>query len=114
MGAFEEKLVEVVAQKKEELGSKPNAELKELCETKGLAVGGGKEERIERILDKAQEDGELDKAVTRVIRSIRKEELMSMEKSVVVQLCEKLEVDAVVKDIMVERIISYEGEGGAM
>merc|ERR1711972_506993 len=111
--AFEAKLGEVAAQKKEELGSKTNAELKELCETKGLAVGGGKEERIERILDKVQEDGEFDKVVSKVIRGIRKEELMSMEKAVVVQLCEKLGVDAVVKAIMVERIISYEGEGDA-
>merc|ERR1712151_412431 len=42
---FEHKVDEILAKKKEELESKSNAELKEQCANKGLAVGGGKEER---------------------------------------------------------------------
>lgn len=36
---------------------------------------------------------------------------MSMDKAAVVKLCEQTGVDAVVKDIMVERIMMHESEG---
>merc|ERR1712185_296860 len=42
---------EFTAQKQQELESKKNAALKEQCAAKGLAVGGGKEELIERLID---------------------------------------------------------------
>merc|ERR1712021_176414 len=45
--AFEAKAGEAVNQKKQELDTKKNDALKALCVAKGLAVGGGKEERIE-------------------------------------------------------------------
>jgi len=112
--AFEGKIGEAVAQKKEQLDTKTNAALKDLCSAKGLAVGGGKEDRIERLLDEAQKDGGLDQVVSMNIRNKRKEELLSMDKPTVVQLCEKTGVDPVVKDIMVERILSHESEGGAV
>merc|ERR1712185_811378 len=94
-----------------EFESKNNSELKELCATKGLPVGGGKEDRVERLVDEAKKDGDFDKVVSRNIRSKRKAELMSMEKSAIVQLCEKTGVDPFVKDIMVERIMMQEDEG---
>jgi len=47
------------------------------------------------------------------MRSKRKVELMSMDKPAVVKLCETAGVDPVVKDIMVERIMSQESECGA-
>ena len=34
-----------------ELESKSNTELKELCSEKGLAVGGGKDERVARLIE---------------------------------------------------------------
>jgi len=46
------------------------------------------------------------------IRIKRRQELMSMDKSAVVTLCEKTGVDPAVKDVMVERILSLESEGG--
>merc|ERR1712139_279389 len=95
-----------------EFETKTNAALKELCVTKGLAVGGDKDDRIERLVDEAQKVGELDKAVSRNIRNKRKEELMSMDKPAVVKLCEKKGVDPFVKEIMVERIMLLESEGG--
>merc|ERR1711881_273380 len=104
---------EVATQQKEQLDDKTNAALKDMCSAKGLRVGGDKEERIERIVEEAQKDGDLDKIVCRNLRNKRKEELMSMEKPAVVQLCEKMSVDPLVKDIMVERIMMHENEGGA-
>merc|ERR1719506_2163392 len=71
------------------------------------------EDRIERIVDDALKDGDLDKVVCKNIRNKRKEELMAMDKPLVVKLCEEKGVDPVVKDIIVERIISHESEGGA-
>merc|ERR1711959_131627 len=108
---FESKVVEVAAQQKDQLDDKTNAALKDMCSAKGLPVGGGKEERIERLVEEAQKDGDLDKIVCKNLRSKRKEELMSMEKPAVVQLCEKVNVDPLVKDIMVERIMMQENEG---
>merc|ERR1719178_28680 len=110
---FEEKVAEVVAQKKEQLDKKALNTLKEMCASKGLPVGGGKEERIERLVDEAKKDGDVDKLVSKNLRNKRKEELMSMDKPAVVQLCEKLGVDPIVKDILVERIMMHESEGGA-
>merc|ERR1712106_172603 len=91
---------------------KTNAALKEMCESKGLAVGGGKDDRTERLAEAAQKDGDLDKIVSMNIRIKRRRELMSMEKSAVVTLCERTGVDPAVKDVMVERILSFESEGG--
>merc|ERR1719159_1644992 len=70
--AFEVKVSEAAAQKKEELETKTNAALKELCASKGLPVGGDKEERIERIVEEQKKDGEFDKVVSRELRNKRK------------------------------------------
>merc|ERR1719408_923658 len=85
-----------------------------VSEAKGLPVGGGKDDRIERLVEEAKKDGDLDKIVSVNLRNKRKEELMSMEKPTIVQLCEKTGVDATVKDVMVERILAQESEGGAV
>merc|ERR1712185_241886 len=98
---------------KQELEGKTNAALKEMCAAKGVAVGGDKEERIERIVDELQKEGDLDQVVSRNLRNKRKDELMAMEKPAVVKLCEQAGVDPAVKEIMVERLLMYESEGGA-
>lgn len=111
--AFESKIGEAVAQKKEELEAKTNAALKDLCGKQGLAVGGGKDDRIERLLEEAQKDGGLDNVVSMNIRNKRRQELMSMDKSDVVKLCDKTGVDPALKEVIVERILAHESEGGA-
>jgi len=111
---FDSKIAEAVTQKKEELDTKTNAQLKDLCASMGLALGGGKDDRIERLAEEAQKDGELDRIVTINIRNKRKEELMSMDKPSVLQLCEKMGIEPAVKNIIVERIIAHETEGGAV
>jgi len=111
--AFEAKVGEVLVQKKEQLETKTNASLKEMCSDMGLAVGGGKEERIERLVEEIQaaQQGELDSVVSKDLRNKRKEALMSMDKSAMLKICEDKCVDPMVKDIMVERIMSRESEG---
>jgi len=110
---FELKVDGVIAQKKEQLETQTNAALKDLCVAKGLPVGGGKEERVERLAEDIRKDGDIDKIVSINTRMKRKEELMSMDKPTVLKLCEKVGVDPLVKDIMVERILSQETEGEA-
>jgi hypothetical protein len=106
----EAKVGEIVLRKKEELESKSMAALKEICMTKGLPVGGTKEEKVERLLEEAQRDGEVDKVVSSMMRNARKDALMCMEKFDLSALCEKMNVDPFVKSVMVERILAYEEE----
>jgi hypothetical protein len=96
----------------DQLQSKSNAHLKELCESKGLLVKGDKEERIERILEEAKRAREFDKVVSFNLRNKRKEELMSTDKVAVLKLCEETAVDPFVKDVMIERIMAHESEAG--
>lgn len=109
--AFDGKVNEAADQMMKELEGKTNAALKEMCAAKGLALGGDKEERIERLVDEQKKEGAFDKIVSMSLRNKRKEELMSMEKPAVVKLCEKTGADPLVKDIMVERIMMHESEG---
>jgi hypothetical protein len=111
--AFEMKVDEVAEQKKEELDGKTNAALKEMCSKQGMAVGGDKEERIDRLVQELKKEGGLDKVVSSSIRNKRKAELMAMDKPAIVKLCEKNDVNPVVRDIMVERIMMHETEGDA-
>jgi len=110
--AFEMKVGEEVAKKQKQLESVSNAALKELCESKGLPVKGDKEERIERILEEATKEREFDKVVSLNIRSKRQAELMALDKTVVLKLCEEGSIDPFVKDVMVERIMAQESENG--
>jgi len=91
--------------------SESNATLKEMCAQKGLAVGGGKEERVARLGEKLREDPTLDAMVSKDLRSKRKQDLMAMEKKDVISLCEKMDIEPWTKEIMVERIIAHESEG---
>jgi len=111
--AFDMKVDEMAEKKKEELEGSTNAALKEMCAKKSLAVGGDKEERIERLVDEVKKEGGLDKVVSLDIRNKRKAELMAMDKPAVLKLCEKNNVNPVVRDIMVERIMMRESEGDA-
>lgn len=111
--SFDAKVEEVAEQKRQELEGKTNAALKEMCASRGLALGGDKEEKIERLVDELQKERELDQVVSRNLRNKRKEELMAMDKPAIVKLCEQTGVDPAVKDIMVERILTHESEGGA-
>lgn len=110
--AFETKVEEEAAKKGSQLESKPIAQLKELCASKGLPVKGDKEERVQLILEEAKKDQEFDRIVSANIRNKRKDELMSMEKPVVLKLCEATGIDPCVKDVMVERIMMHESEVG--
>merc|ERR1712070_910585 len=100
--AFDVKVGEAAEQMKKDLEGKTNAALKEMCSSKGLALGGDKEEKIDRLVEEILKEGELDQVVSRDLRNKRKAELMAQEKSAVVKLCEQTGVDPVLKEVMVE------------
>eukprot|EP00930_Biecheleria_cincta_P086141 TRINITY_DN754_c1_g1_i6.p1 TRINITY_DN754_c1_g1~~TRINITY_DN754_c1_g1_i6.p1 ORF type:complete len:517 (-),score=197.72 TRINITY_DN754_c1_g1_i6:174-1667(-) len=108
--AYGVKVEEVLAKKREELDARTAAELKQMCVNKGLKVGVGKEDRVERLLEEAKKDGEIDKVLKQQARSSRREELLTMDHVALRKLCSKAGVDALVKEVMVERLISHETE----
>merc|ERR1740121_2652728 len=55
--AQEEKVKEVVAKMRTDLSAKGNDDLKELCRSKGLALGGSKTDKVDRLLDAAKANG---------------------------------------------------------
>merc|ERR1719408_386664 len=48
---FERSVADAAKKRKEELDKKTNPQLKDICEEQGLALGGGKDERIERLIE---------------------------------------------------------------
>merc|ERR1719277_2157298 len=108
----EAKAEEVEAQKREELQARGANELKEMCAAKGLRLGKNGDERVDTLLEAARADGEIDKLVSSKLRDARKEELLAMDKEALKALCDPAGVDVLVKDVVVERILSYESENG--
>merc|ERR1711865_711658 len=105
------KVDEVAAKKQQELEAKSSDKIKDLCVSKGLKVGSGKEDRIERLVEQAEKEGEFDKIIAKAARAARREELCTMEKPVLLKHCERLGIDPLVKEVLVDRLISYEEQG---
>lgn len=94
--------------RREEFASMQSADLKALCEKRGLKQGGTKDCKVDRLLAKAKEDGEIDEAYNAMAREARRSNLMSMDKEAVLEECARLGVDPLVKEVMVERILFRE------
>jgi len=110
--AFEAEISKVAATEKQALQSKTAGELKEMCSEKGLAAGLSKEDRINRLVEAVLKSGDLDAVAAKTLRNERKQSLDSMDKATLVQLCEDLGINTLVKEVMVERILSHEAEIG--
>merc|ERR1712151_345908 len=108
--AYEAKVKEMTEQKQTEYEGLPLAELKKLLEAKGLKAGKGKAEGALRLAEEAQKDGTITKKISLLTRQERKAQLLAMEKSAVLDLCSELEIDPVLKDVLVQRILSYESD----
>jgi len=110
LNAYGAKVEQVLVKKREELEAKTAGELKDMCASKGLKVGVGKEDRIERLLEEAKRDGEVDKVLANLARSNRRDEFLAMESAALKKLCDQAAVDALVKEVMVERLLADEAE----
>lgn len=108
--AFESNAATAAEERKAALEKKSNSELKDLCSEQGLALGGAKEERIERLVDEEKKSRAFDGLVSKNLRLKRWEALKIMSNDQLLEICEELEVDPLMKDIMVERIMAHEKE----
>lgn len=98
----------VVVSKKSELEALPLPELQQLCKASGIMGQPTKQVRIEQLLAQWQADDGVDKALAKLARDAREEQLVSTDKSALRKLCERIGVDPLVKEVMVERIIRKE------
>eukprot|EP00933_Yihiella_yeosuensis_P085100 TRINITY_DN998_c0_g1_i2.p1 TRINITY_DN998_c0_g1~~TRINITY_DN998_c0_g1_i2.p1 ORF type:complete len:494 (-),score=218.69 TRINITY_DN998_c0_g1_i2:272-1753(-) len=110
--AYEVKVSEVLVKIKEDMDSKTGADLKELCATRNLKLGLTKEDRIKVLLQDARDNGEVDKVITALAKDARTQELLAMDTAALKKLCEEMEVDPLVKEVMIERVLSREEEVG--
>merc|ERR1712050_153384 len=85
-------------------------ELKKLLEAKGLKAGKGKAEGAFRLAEEAQKDGTITKKISQLTRLERQTQLLAMDKSAILDLCSELEIDPILKDVVVQRILSYESD----
>merc|ERR1712194_402788 len=106
--AYEAKVKELTEQKKDEFEGLSLNALKQLLVAKGLKAGVGKADRVQRLAEEAQKDGSITKKISLMTRIERKEQLLAMDKAAVLDLCHELEIDPVLKDVIVQRIISHE------
>lgn len=63
-------------------------------------------------MEASLQNGEFDGLTSNTLRNERRQSLESMDKTALVTLCEDAGIDTLVKEVMVERILSYEAEIG--
>jgi len=111
MELFDQRVAEVLAKKRDELDALSNQELIDMCLEKGLKQGTAKRDRMERLLVELQKTGEVETAVASIARKARRVELLSLDKVALLKLCTKNDVDPLVKEVLVERIMTKENGG---
>merc|ERR1711953_593003 len=103
-----------MGKKRGELTQKSNSELKDMLVAKGMKVGVGKEERVERLLEDVKSKGdEIEKILLTRAKTSRRAELLGWENKSLKTLCEELGADPFVKEVAIERIIDAEAEAPA-
>merc|ERR1712232_335232 len=108
IAAYDSKCSEVEAKKRVALDELSAGELKQLCADKDLKLGASKEDRIDRLLEAAKENGEFDEGAALMALEARRGELLAWDKPSLLKLCEQTGADPLVKEIMVERVLSHE------
>jgi len=110
--AKEARLRLVVVKKKEELEGLPFGELVERCKAIGLAGKLTKENRVQQLMAKWQQDDGISKGLAAMAVQEREAALNAMEISGLVELCGKAQIDPLVKEVMVDRLIKHESVSG--
>merc|ERR1712060_901105 len=98
----------IASKMKADFAAKGNAELKELCQTKGLKLGGTKDEKVERVFQHAKDSGDVERALAAMEKEKRAAELVAMDKAALFSMCNRMGVDALNKEMMIERIVAHE------
>merc|ERR1712003_403346 len=93
---------------KKDVRTKTSDELKQLLTGYGLKLTGSKNEEVDRIVARQQEDGEVEKILAAMTRDARKQELLAMDTTALMDMCAKTKgvlEDRLVKEIMVDRLV---------
>merc|ERR1712032_945628 len=109
---YNNKVGEFLEEKRKALEDMTNADLKELCASRSLKLGVSKHDRVETLLEDAKTNGEVDNMVASAAREARKKELLALELSAVLEVCENMGVDPMVKEVAIEHLLAYEAEHG--
>merc|ERR1711972_752992 len=112
--AYSAKIAVALAERKAALEGKTLAELKDACAAKELAQSGAKEALVDRLVEALKTDGEVDKILSVQARAARREELQATAKDALLKLCVALGINPLVKEVMVERILSHDEEAGSL
>merc|ERR1719510_2118003 len=110
--AHQASIREVVVKKKEELEALPLPELRDLCTAAGTKGILTKQARVELLMKQWQEDDGVDKALEKKARDAREQQLFSMDKAALRELCAKRGVDPFVQEVIVDRIVRHEKAAG--
>lgn len=102
---------DIVAKKREEFTGKPQKKLKELLRAYGLLTGGGKPQMVDRLLATWKEQGDLEKMLVAMAFQARQAELSTIDKVALYDMCCKRGVDALSKDVLVDRLLIHESAG---
>merc|ERR1712050_643530 len=84
------KIVEGSKIKEEALSTKTGAQLKDMCAAKNVAVGGSNDDKIKRLVEVAQLDGEIDELIFKTTRDARITELYGADKNDLVKLANNM------------------------
>merc|ERR1712217_310778 len=101
---------EILDKKKIELELKPFNELKDLCISKTLPTGTSKQGSIQHLLEDFKNSGEADRIIVMLNRDARAAELHAMDMELLRELTAEKDVNPLVKEIMVERLLAHENE----
>lgn len=99
---------DVVSQKREEFAGKSSKQLKELLQAYALQTSGTKTTIVDRLLGTWKEQGEIEKVLAGMAFQARKVELNALDKEALFEMCRKKGVDALSKEILVERLLVHE------
>merc|ERR1712014_124450 len=87
-------------------------DLKDLCSSKGITGVLSKPVRVENLLKLWQQDDGVNKGLAQMALEKREAELAATDNAALLMLCDKVGVEAFVKEVMVERLLRHETEAG--
>ena len=106
--AYKAKVEHVLAKRREELKAKTLAELKDICTNRGLKVGVAKGVMlVQRILESIRCEGDVEKVLYTLAQNNSRKKLFAMESAKLKELCDQASLDALVKKLMVERLLAH-------
>lgn len=108
----EEAVRDVIVEKTRELESLPAQELKDRCFSAVILGSLTKQERVKKLMLQWQTQGGIEKALAQQNRDKRQTELETMDATALHKLACKANIDCLVKEVMVDRLLRKEVELG--